>query len=59
MMKLVEPDSVCTNICCLCWQVREPKHVVCIMVNQMEIRQLVWHRCVVLLGYFPIEGGAY
>lgn len=60
MMKLVESDSVHTNICCLSWQAREPKHVVCITVNQMEIRQLVvvWRRLVALLRYsFPSREG--
>lgn len=35
--------SVFTNICCLVWRVREPKHIICITVNQMEITQCVIH----------------
>ena len=37
---MVETDTLLTNICCLSWQEREPKHIICITVNQMEIRQL-------------------
>ena len=41
VVKPDETDTVFTNTCSLPRQVKGPKHVICITVNQMEIRQHV------------------
>lgn len=41
VVKSAETDRVLTNICCLFWNTRESKHIICITVNKMEIRQRV------------------
>lgn len=49
MLRSFETDSTFTKIYCLTWQVREPKQIIYITVNPIEISQHVFIVIVVVV----------